>query len=122
MKRDQRLGAELRLTLLAFAVNAQIKKLSEERLAKLNLPADVNKEQKLASLERQLKEQTLKVSAELLSPFHLADTPLQIANGLVAKMDSVRFLRFFGGTVNILLARMYEQGQSFRLLASSLAD
>ena len=33
-------------------------------------------------------------------------------------MDSVRFLRFFGGTVNILLARMYEQGESFGLTPS----
>lgn len=82
-----------RRPLTAHSVTAKIRQLSEERLEKLHLPPDTDREAKLRSLERQLGEVTFK-----------------IADGLVAKMDSVRFLRFFGASTNTLLARLYHQG------------
>ena len=54
----------------------------EERLAALNLPPDLHpkaKQKKREQIERQIRAETVKV-----------------AEGLVARMDSVRFLRFFG--------------------------
>ncbi|ORY89766.1 acyltransferase-domain-containing protein [Leucosporidium creatinivorum] len=74
-------------------VTAKIRQLSEERLEALHLPPEVDRQEKLASLERQLRE-----------------VVLEVADGLVAKMDSVRFLRFFGASVNNILVRMYDQG------------
>ncbi|GAA5965561.1 hypothetical protein JCM3765_007380 [Sporobolomyces pararoseus] len=68
----------------------------EERLAALNLPSDLHpkaKQKKREHIERQVRAETAKV-----------------AEGLVARMDSVRFLRFFGALVNNLLVRLYHQG------------
>lgn len=76
-----------------LTVTAKIRQLSEDRLETLHLPPEVDRQKKLASLEQQLRE-----------------VVLEVADGLVAKMDSVRFLRFFGASVNILLARMHDQG------------
>ena len=68
---------------------AKVHELSLQRLDSLNLPPEVDREKKLADLERQMKE-----------------VVLEQANVLVAKMDSVRFLRFFGASVNNILVRM----------------
>ncbi|KDE03677.1 hypothetical protein MVLG_05866 [Microbotryum lychnidis-dioicae p1A1 Lamole] len=85
--------ATLRAITMAPQVRKQIKQLALERLESLDLPPEANREKKLAQLEKQLTE-----------------VSLQYADGVVAKMDSVRFLKFFGATVNNILVRMYNQG------------
>ncbi|GAA5830872.1 hypothetical protein JCM3766R1_003456 [Sporobolomyces carnicolor] len=68
----------------------------DERLAALRLPSNANPkfvQKKREQIERHVRAETAKV-----------------AEGLVAKMDSVRFLRFFGAVVNNLLVRLYHQG------------
>lgn len=74
-------------------VKAKVRELCEARLTQLNLPPEVDRAARLKSLEKQMRG----VVAE-------------IADGLVAKMDSKPFLQFFGASVNVLLARMYDQG------------
>ncbi|GAA5938602.1 hypothetical protein JCM1841_003045 [Sporobolomyces salmonicolor] len=74
-------------------VLAQQHQVTEQRLALLHLPNGPEKLAKRARIEKLVREETSK-----------------IANGLVARMDSVRFLRFFGALVNNLLVRLYHQG------------
>ncbi|GAA5865182.1 hypothetical protein JCM1840_003935 [Sporobolomyces johnsonii] len=74
-------------------VLAKQHQVTEERLALLHVPDGPEKVAKRAQIEKQVREETAK-----------------IANGLVARMDSVRFLRFFGALVNNLLVRLYHQG------------
>ncbi|KAM0748457.1 acyltransferase-domain-containing protein [Meredithblackwellia eburnea MCA 4105] len=74
-------------------VSAKIQELSVQRLATLHLDPSVNKEQKLAELEQQMR-----------------DVTYDIAIHLCARMDSAPFLRFFGALVNNILVRMYNQG------------
>ncbi|GAA5896942.1 hypothetical protein JCM5296_002664 [Sporobolomyces johnsonii] len=74
-------------------VLAKQHQVTEERLAHLHVPDGPEKVAKRAQIEKQVREETAK-----------------IANGLVARMDSVRFLRFFGALVNNLLVRLYHQG------------
>ena len=74
------------------SVNEKIKELSQARLPLLHLPAECSKADKLAELERQLRQVALKIS-----------------KGLVARMDSPLFLRFFGASVNMVLVRLYNQ-------------
>ncbi|SCV69844.1 BQ2448_1238 [Microbotryum intermedium] len=85
--------ATLRAITMAPQVRKKIKQLALERLESLDLPPTADREKKLAQLEKQLTE-----------------VSLQFADGMVAKMDSVRFLKFFGATVNNILVRMYNQG------------
>ncbi|GAA5851497.1 hypothetical protein JCM8547_001112 [Rhodosporidiobolus lusitaniae] len=74
-------------------VNNRIKDVAVARLATLNLPEGPVKEKKRTQIDKNLRDEARK-----------------LADGLVAKMDSVRFLRFFGAIVNNLLVRLYHQG------------
>ncbi|GAA5871230.1 hypothetical protein JCM16303_000687 [Sporobolomyces ruberrimus] len=66
----------------------------EERLAAMNLPDNPKvRKKKREQIEKSVRAETAKV-----------------AEGLVTRMDSVRFLRFFGALVNNLLVRLYHQG------------
>ncbi|KAM0789523.1 hypothetical protein ACM66B_000338 [Microbotryomycetes sp. NB124-2] len=73
-------------------VNAKIKQMAEEHVQPLKLTPDARRK-RLERTERQMRE-----------------VVYEMAHGLVAKMDSVRFLRFFGACVNNILVRMYDQG------------
>ncbi|BGP40730.1 hypothetical protein JCM10450v2_004726 [Rhodotorula kratochvilovae] len=83
----------IRDVLSSQQLNARIRRVTDERVARLGLPDGPEKEKKRAQIEADLRK-----SAQ------------RIAGGLVAKMDSVRFLRFFGVMTNNLLVRMYDQG------------
>jgi hypothetical protein len=65
-------------------VKDKIHELSVERLETLNLGPDVDRKRKLADLEKQLK-----------------DVAYDTAVTLVARMDSVAFLRFFGVSLSL---------------------
>lgn len=75
-------------------INLKIRQLAEEHVAPLKLTSDARRK-RLERTERQMRE-----------------VVYEMAHGLVAKMDSVRFLRFFGAVVNNILVRMYDQGSS----------
>lgn len=74
-------------------VQKKVRQLADQRLDALNLPPEADREARRRKLEKQLK-----------------GVVTQVADGLVAKMDSVRFLRFFGAVTNNILVRMYHQG------------
>ncbi|GAA5915410.1 hypothetical protein JCM6882_001416 [Rhodosporidiobolus microsporus] len=74
-------------------VNAQIQRVTEARMAALSLPDETAREREKKKIQEGLRKQARKV-----------------AEGLVARMDSVRFLRFFGAMTNNLLVRLYHQG------------
>ncbi|GAA6017937.1 hypothetical protein JCM10207_002712 [Rhodosporidiobolus poonsookiae] len=74
-------------------VLSRIQQLTEARLAALAMPAGPTRERKRAQVEEELRKEARRLS-----------------EGLVAKMDSLRFLRFLGATVNNLLVRLYHQG------------
>ncbi|KPV77785.1 uncharacterized protein RHOBADRAFT_48040 [Rhodotorula graminis WP1] len=71
----------------------RIRFVADARVAQLGLPDGPERVRKRAQIEKELRK-----------------SAARIADGLVAKMDSVRFLRFFGAVVNNLLVRMYDQG------------
>ncbi|GAA6059510.1 hypothetical protein JCM10212_002253 [Sporobolomyces blumeae] len=74
-------------------VIAKQRQVVEDRLAQLDLANPKARERKREQIEKSVRAETAK-----------------IAEGLVARMDSVRFLRFFGALVNNLLVRLYHQG------------
>jgi len=75
-------------------VQAKQRQVVEDRLAALHLPDNAKlRHKKKEQIEKQVRAETAK-----------------IAEGLVTRMDSVRFLRFFGALVNNLLVRLYHQG------------
>ncbi|CDR42043.1 RHTO0S06e09098g1_1 [Rhodotorula toruloides] len=74
-------------------VNKRIQEVTEKRLAGLQLPEGPEKEKKRRQIQDELKKEARRLS-----------------EGLVAKMDNVRFLRGFGALVNNILVRMYHQG------------
>ncbi|KAK4054685.1 hypothetical protein OIO90_003497 [Microbotryomycetes sp. JL221] len=73
-------------------VNIKIRQLAEEHVQGLKLTPDA-KRKRLERTERQMREVVYEMS-----------------QGLVAHMNSVSFLRFFGACVNNILVRMYDQG------------
>ncbi|GAA5925860.1 hypothetical protein JCM10213_007305 [Rhodosporidiobolus nylandii] len=83
----------IRHILTSRQVTSRVRHLTEKRLDELDLPEGPARDQMRAQIEEELLKRTRKM-----------------ANGLVAKMDSVCFLRFFGAMVNNLLVRLYRQG------------
>lgn len=81
---------------LFLPVKAKIHELSLARLESMHLPPGVLPEEKLAQLETQMWDVTYAPSP---TSRELADPEVRsydVAVKLVAKMDSVAFLRFFG--------------------------
>ncbi|GAA6042860.1 hypothetical protein JCM8097_007194 [Rhodosporidiobolus ruineniae] len=74
-------------------VNAQIQRETDARLAALSHPATADMQKKRRQVESEVRKEARKV-----------------ATGLVAKMDSIRFLRVFALVVHNALIRMYDQG------------
>ncbi|GAA5826424.1 hypothetical protein JCM11251_002361 [Rhodosporidiobolus azoricus] len=74
-------------------LNWRFERVTEARLTGLALPEGPERDKKRREIEGDLRKQARK-----------------IAEGLVARMDSVRFLRFFGAMTNNLLVRLYHQG------------
>ncbi|GAA5971080.1 hypothetical protein JCM11641_004135 [Rhodosporidiobolus odoratus] len=75
------------------SVSSRIQQLTEARLKAFDLPEGDLRQQKRAEVEGELRKKAKKLS-----------------DGLVAKMNDVRFLRFFGAAVNNILVRLYHQG------------
>ncbi|GAA6004275.1 lysophospholipid acyltransferase family protein [Rhodotorula paludigena] len=74
-------------------LNRRIQHVTEARLAQAGLAEGPEKEKRRRQIDDELRKEAKK-----------------LASGLVAKMDNLRFLRFFGAMVNNLLVRMYHQG------------
>ncbi|GAA5992372.1 hypothetical protein JCM10908_000451 [Rhodotorula pacifica] len=83
----------IRSVLASEQVNDRIRFVAEQQLEAAGLPPGSQRDKRRARIEADLRKDAEK-----------------IANGLVARMDNVRFLRGFGALVNNLLVRMYHQG------------
>lgn len=86
-------AATMQRLITSDRVKNKVHELAAAKIDALDLPSDVDRAMKMEEVEKQMRE-----------------TVHKIAEGLIAKMDSKPFLRFFGGSVNNVLVRMYDQG------------